>query len=52
MWFHGGGWVLGNVVDYDPICTFLAAQVGAVVVSVDYRMAPEQRRHLAHGRGR
>jgi acetyl esterase len=32
MWFHGGGWVLGNVVDYDPICTFLAAQVGAVVV--------------------
>ena len=28
MWFHGGGWVLGNVVDYDPICTFLAATVG------------------------
>ena len=68
MWFHGGGWVLGNVVDYDPICTFLAAQVGAVVVSVDYRMAPEHRApvavndcvdattwvgvHLAHGRGR
>ena len=28
MWFHGGGWVLGNVVDYDPICTFIAAEVG------------------------
>lgn len=43
MWFHGGGWVLGNVVDYDPVCTFIAAAVGAVVVSVDYRMAPEHR---------
>lgn len=43
MWFHGGGWVWGNVVDYDPICTYLAAEVGAVVVSVDYRMAPEHR---------
>jgi acetyl esterase len=47
MWFHGGGWVLGNVVDYDPICTFLAAGVGAVVVSVDYRMAPEHRAPVA-----
>jgi acetyl esterase len=43
LWFHGGGWVLGNLVDYDPICTFVAAQVGCVVVSVDYRMAPEHR---------
>jgi acetyl esterase len=41
MWFHGGGWVLGDVVGHDPLCTFLAAQVGCVVVSVDYRMAPE-----------
>jgi acetyl esterase len=43
VWFHGGGWVLGNVVDYDPLCTFIAAEVGCVVVSVDYRMAPEHR---------
>jgi len=43
MWFHGGGFVQGNVVDYDPVCTWIAAQVGAVVVSVDYRMAPEHR---------
>ena len=43
MWFHGGGWVLGNVLGYDPICTYLAAQVGCVVVSVDYRLAPEHR---------
>ena len=41
VWFHGGGWVLGNVVNYDPLCTHLAAEVGAVVVSVDYRLAPE-----------
>ena len=43
MWFHGGGFVLGNVVDYDPICTLIASRVSAVVVSVDYRMAPEHR---------
>lgn len=43
MWFHGGGFVQGNLVDYDPLCTWVAAQVGAVVVSVDYRMAPEHR---------
>lgn len=47
MWFHGGGWVLGNVVNYDPICTLIAAAVGCVVVSVDYRMAPEHRAPVA-----
>lgn len=41
VWFHGGGWVLGNLVNYDAICGDLALGVGAVVVSVDYRMAPE-----------
>lgn len=43
VFFHGGGWVLGNTRMYDPLCTFLARAVGAVVVSVDYRMAPEHR---------
>ncbi|WP_299448068.1 alpha/beta hydrolase [uncultured Phycicoccus sp.] len=43
LWFHGGGWVWGNLVDYDSLCTLIAARVGAVVVSVDYRMAPEHR---------
>ncbi len=47
MWFHGGGWVLGNVLDYDPTCTFVAGAVGCVVVSVDYRMAPEHRAPVA-----
>jgi acetyl esterase len=43
VYFHGGGWVLGNTRMYDPLCTFLARAVEAVVVSVDYRMAPEHR---------
>ena len=43
VYFHGGGWVLGSTRGYDPLCTFLAQAVGAVVVSVDYRMAPEHR---------
>ena len=41
VFLHGGGWVLGNVVNHDPLCTHLASEVGAVVVSVDYRLAPE-----------
>jgi acetyl esterase len=43
VYFHGGGWVLGSTRGYDPLCTFLARAVEAVVVSVDYRMAPEHR---------
>ena len=43
VYFHGGGWVLGNTRMYDPLCTFLARTVDVVVVSVDYRMAPEFR---------
>jgi acetyl esterase len=43
VFFHGGGFVEGNVVSYDPLCTHLAARVRAVVVSVDYRLAPEHR---------
>ena len=41
VFLHGGGFVRGNVVMYDPLCTALAARVRAVVVSVDYRLAPE-----------
>ncbi len=38
---HGGGFVLGNLTGADWLCGRLAALVGAVVVSVDYRLAPE-----------
>ncbi|MCD5422499.1 alpha/beta fold hydrolase [Rhodococcus pyridinivorans] len=38
---HGGGWVAGSVDVTDSSCRQLAEQLGAVVVSVDYRLAPE-----------
>jgi acetyl esterase len=41
VWFHGGGWVVGTLDSYDPLCRALAAAVPAVVVSVGYRLAPE-----------
>jgi acetyl esterase len=43
VWFHGGGWVVGTLDTYDTICRALAAAVPAVVVAVDYRLAPEHR---------
>jgi acetyl esterase len=43
VFFHGGGWVVGTLDTYDPLCRALAAAVPAVVVSVDYRLAPEHR---------
>jgi len=41
VYFHGGGWVIGDLDSCDTICHRLAAGVPAVVVSVDYRLAPE-----------
>ena len=41
--FHGGGWVVGSLDTADWLCSNLAAAVGAVVVSVDYRLAPTHR---------
>ena len=41
VWFHGGGWVLGDLDAADPTCRSLANESGCVVVSVDYRLAPE-----------
>jgi acetyl esterase len=43
VFFHGGGWVVGTLDTYDPLCRALAAVTPAVVVSVDYRLAPEHR---------
>ena len=40
---HGGGWVLGSYEGSDWLCSSVAAAVGAVVVSVDYRLAPTHR---------
>ena len=41
LWFHGGGFVIGNLDTHDSVCRMLAGQADAVVVSVDYRLAPE-----------
>lgn len=41
LWIHGGGWIMGNLTSYDPLCRALANRAGAVVASVDYRLAPE-----------
>ncbi len=41
VYLHGGGWVLGNVNTVDSLCRSLANASGHLVVSVDYRLAPE-----------
>jgi len=41
LFFHGGGWVYGDLDSHDPSCRFLAEQSGVRVLSVDYRLAPE-----------
>ncbi len=41
--FHGGGWTLGDLQSADWLCSSVSAAVGAVVVSVDYRLAPGNR---------
>lgn len=41
LYLHGGSFWLGSVEEYDPICRWYAGAVGCVVVSVDYRLAPE-----------
>lgn len=41
VFFHGGGWIYGDLDTYDPVCRFLAERSGVRVLSVDYRLAPE-----------
>ncbi len=41
VFFHGGGFVLGTLDEFEPFCTFLAADARCIVVSVGYRLAPE-----------
>ena len=43
VYYHGGGWVLGDLDSYDALCRELAAKTGCLVLSVDYRLAPEHR---------
>lgn len=43
LWFHGGGWVSGELTDDDSTCGEIASRVGCIVISVGYRLAPEHK---------
>ena len=41
VYFHGGGWVIGDLLSHHPFCQTLSQKSGCTVISVDYRLAPE-----------
>ncbi|MEC8554416.1 MAG: alpha/beta hydrolase [Planctomycetota bacterium] len=41
LYFHGGGWVIGNLNTHDALCRQLAHDSESIVIAVDYRLAPE-----------
>src|SRR6202043_3985800 len=43
VFFHGGGWVACNLDTHDNVCRNLANGAGCIVLSVDYRLAPEHK---------
>lgn len=43
LFFHGGGWVIGNIDSYNKVCANMARITGHTVVSVNYRLAPEHK---------
>lgn len=51
VYYHGGGWVVGSIKSHDPMCRLLAEEAGAVVVSVEYRLAPEHKFPAAYDDG-
>lgn len=48
VYYHGGGWVIANLDTYEPSARALAEKTGAIVVSVAYRQAPENKFPAAH----
>ena len=48
VYFHGGGWVIGDLDTHDPFCRALAEACGSTIMSVDYRLAPEHPFPAAH----
>jgi acetyl esterase len=45
VFFHGGGWVIGDLDTHDVVCRKLADEGQLIVISIDYRLAPERTRH-------
>lgn len=43
LYLHGGGWVVGSLESHDDLCRSLCKRAGVIVVSADYRLAPETR---------
>jgi acetyl esterase len=43
VYFHGGGWIRGDIETHDSTCRVLAVETPCIIVSVDYRLAPEHR---------
>ena len=43
MYFHGGGWVIGDLDTHDALCRKLALETGCVVVAVNYGLSPENK---------
>ncbi|MEM0174053.1 MAG: alpha/beta hydrolase [Sulfolobaceae archaeon] len=43
VYFHGGGWVIGDIESYDPLCRAIAKSCNCIVASVGYRLAPEHK---------
>lgn len=43
VYFHGGGWVIGDLDTHDETCRVLSSEADCMVVSVDYRLAPEHK---------
>ena len=48
IYFHGGGWVIGNLDTHDPFCRSLAEASKSTIMSIDYRLAPEHVFPAAH----
>jgi len=48
VWFHGGGMIMGTLDSFDRLAREVAESTRAVVINVDYRLAPEHRYPVAH----
>ena len=48
IYFHGGGWTIGDLDTHHPFCLRLAHQTHCTVMSIDYRLAPEHPFPAAH----